>query len=286
MLLVMLKRLNRVHPALLPVEIQRTLQRYKRRVQPNYNRAKPIEIDGWGRARAVGRRKSSHAVVFLVEGDGECLINGRTLVDYFGRLHDRESAVWALKSTQRLDKYNVFAVAKGGGTTGQAEAITLGVAKALLAHEPDLRLALRKGMYMCSLCVMPLCSADFMNSWLYHARYQESGKKEGRQTQGAQDAGLGQAIVFLLCIIYLSLDAINNGATGLTVYCPFCSVRIHNSVAENMRSTSKLLSTQLYMFWRFHRRLVHLGFLLPIPWGATKFVRHSNGKKAPTKTAL
>jgi small subunit ribosomal protein S9 len=143
-LLGVLRRLNSIHYSLMPVEIQRVLQRFKRRLQPYNNPAKPIEVDDMGRARGVGRRKSSSAVVYLVEGDGECLINGRTLPEYFGRLHDRESAVWALKATQRLDKYNVFAVARGGGTTGQAEAITLGVAKALLAHEPDLKPALRK----------------------------------------------------------------------------------------------------------------------------------------------
>lgn len=144
MLISLLKRLNLIHPSLLPTEVQRTMQRYKRNVQPHMNVPRPIEIDELGRARAVGRRKSSHAVVFLVEGDGECLVNGKTLSEYFGRLHDRESAMWALKATSRLDKYNVWVVVKGGGTTGQAEAITLGVARALLAHEPDLKAAVRK----------------------------------------------------------------------------------------------------------------------------------------------
>ena len=145
MLVELLNRLNRIHPSLLPVDVQRTLSGFKRSVQPRMNNTKPIEIDELGRARAIGRRKSSHAVVFLVEGEGECSINGRSLTEYFGRLHDRESAVWALKATQRMDKYNVWAVAKGGGTTGQAEAITLGVGRALAAHEPGLTQALRKG---------------------------------------------------------------------------------------------------------------------------------------------
>ena len=52
--------------------------------------------------------------------------------------------MWPLQATQRLDKYNIWAIAKGGGTTGQAEAITLGLAKALMVHEPDLKPALRK----------------------------------------------------------------------------------------------------------------------------------------------
>ncbi|OAQ96180.1 hypothetical protein LLEC1_02810 [Akanthomyces lecanii] len=72
------------------------------------------------------------------------LVNGKTLSEAFGRVHDRESAVWALMSTGRVDKYNIWALVEGGGTTGQAEAMTMAVAKGLLAHEPALKPALRK----------------------------------------------------------------------------------------------------------------------------------------------
>ncbi|TKA65417.1 hypothetical protein B0A55_09750 [Friedmanniomyces simplex] len=143
-LLKLLKQLNYIHPSLMPEEVKTTLETFKRDVQPYLNVPKPITVDAYGVSVAVGRRKSSSAKVYLVEGTGECVINGRTLNSYFARLHDRESAVWALKATQRLDKYNVWALTKGGGTTGQAEAITLAVAKALMAHEPDLRPALRR----------------------------------------------------------------------------------------------------------------------------------------------
>lgn len=144
-LVTLLKRLNYIHTSLLPTEVTEALEKYKRDVQPHLNIPKPILVDTYGRARAVGRRKSSHAEVYVVDGEGECMINGRSLTQYFPRLHDRESAVWALKATQRLDKYNVWVVVNGGGMTGQAEAITLGVAKALLAHEPALKPALRRG---------------------------------------------------------------------------------------------------------------------------------------------
>lgn len=144
-LLTLLKKLNSIHPSLFPVEVERALARYKRVVQPHLNQPKAIVVDELGRARAVGRRKACHAEVYLVEGEGQCLINGKTLTEYFGRLHDRESAMWPLKATARLDKYNVWSTVRGGGTTGQAEAITLGLAKALLVHEPALKPALRKG---------------------------------------------------------------------------------------------------------------------------------------------
>ncbi|KAF1819920.1 uncharacterized protein K489DRAFT_344049 [Dissoconium aciculare CBS 342.82] len=143
-LLSLLKRMNCIHPSVMPEEVVTALNKYKRQVQPHDNPAKPIPIDSWGRAKGIGRRKSSSAMVYLVEGQGECFVNGRTIADYFSRIHDRESAVWALKATSRLDKYNVWAKVEGGGTTGQAEAITLGLAKALLAHEPALKPALRK----------------------------------------------------------------------------------------------------------------------------------------------
>ena len=61
------------------------------------------------------------------------------------RLQASYSEKWPLKATERVDKYNVFAITKGGGTTGQAESIMLGVARALLAHEPALKPALRRG---------------------------------------------------------------------------------------------------------------------------------------------
>jgi small subunit ribosomal protein S9 len=144
-LLEIIKRLNYIHPALIPEEVTAALERFMRTLQPFLNKPKPIIVDSYGRARASGRRKSSTASVYVVEGTGEAIVNGKSLTEYFGRLHDRESAVWALKATQRLDKYNVWAVASGGGTTGQAESIMLAVAKALMAHEPDLKPALRLG---------------------------------------------------------------------------------------------------------------------------------------------
>jgi small subunit ribosomal protein S9 len=146
-LLEIIKRLNYIHPDLMPEEVNTALDRFKRTLQPFLNKPKPILIDQYGRARASGRRKSSTASVYVVEGTGEAMVNGKTLTDYFGRLHDRESAVWALKATQRLDKYNVWAVTSGGGTTGQAEAIMLAVTKGLMAHEPDLKPALRLGKF-------------------------------------------------------------------------------------------------------------------------------------------
>ncbi|XPS75838.1 37S ribosomal protein S9, mitochondrial [Ascochyta lentis] len=143
-MLHILRRLNCIHPQLMPDEVVQAMQRYKKPSQPGDVKPKPGVIDELGRAKGVGRRKTSSAVAWLVEGEGEVLINGQSLTDFFGRLHHRESAVWALKATQRLDKYNLFGLVQGGGSTGQAEAMTLAVAKALLVHEPALKPALRR----------------------------------------------------------------------------------------------------------------------------------------------
>lgn len=140
-----LHRLNQIRPELMPEEVEEAINIYKRAVDPYANKPVPEIVDEFGRAKGIGRRKTSSAKVWLVEGEGEVLINGKPLNEAFGRVHDRESAIWALKATERIDKYNIFALVSGGGTTGQAEAMALGVSKALMVHEPMLKPALRRG---------------------------------------------------------------------------------------------------------------------------------------------
>ncbi|KAK0752081.1 ribosomal protein S5 domain 2-type protein [Schizothecium vesticola] len=141
---MIMKRLHQIHPDLKPMVVVKAIEPFKREVQAFANVPTPITIDRFGRALGVGRRKSSVARAWVVEGTGEVQINGKVLSDYFGRMHDRSSAVWALHATARLDKYNVWALVDGGGTTGQAEALTLAIAKGLVAHEPALKTPLRK----------------------------------------------------------------------------------------------------------------------------------------------
>lgn len=141
-----LQRLNRIDPALAPHEVRAKLVDFLRPGNPFAHQGAPMKVDELGRSRAKGRRKASTAVVQMVEGEGEFMVNGQSLMEVFNRLHDRESATWPLRCVQRLDKYNVWATVKGGGVTGQAEAITLAVARALAAQEPALKSLLRKGM--------------------------------------------------------------------------------------------------------------------------------------------
>lgn len=197
--LALVKRLHQIHPQLKPAEVTEALEDFKRSVQAFLNEAKPIPIDRFGRALGVGRRKSSVARAWVVEGDGQVLINGKTLSEYFGRVHDRESAVWALHSVDRIDKYNIWARVEGGGTTGQAEALTLAIAKALLAHEPALKPALRRGRWSTHL-TGPRTHEDSADpsrfpSRLRHARPEKGGEEEARPCQGEKGTYMGQEIV-------------------------------------------------------------------------------------------
>ncbi|KAI0810756.1 37S ribosomal protein S9 [Xylaria sp. FL0064] len=142
--IALVKRLNQIHPDLMPEEVKAGLRPFQRDINIFLNRPKPIPIDKFGRSHGVGKRKSSVARAWLVEGTGEVLINGKPMHEAFGRVHDRESALWGLKSTDRLDKYNVWALVGGGGSTGQAEALAMAIAKALVVHEPPLKTPLRR----------------------------------------------------------------------------------------------------------------------------------------------
>ncbi|RWA09978.1 hypothetical protein EKO27_g5124 [Xylaria grammica] len=142
--IALVKRLNQIHPDLMPEEVKAGLQPFKRNINIFLNRPKSVPIDQFGRSHGVGKRKSSIARAWLVEGTGEVLINGKPMNEAFGRVHDRESALWGLKSTDRLDKYNVWALVGGGGSTGQAEALAMAIAKALIVHEPPLKTPLRR----------------------------------------------------------------------------------------------------------------------------------------------
>lgn len=81
----------------------------------------------WG----TGRRKTATARVRLKRGSGKILINGRELDSYFTEDKDRLAVRSPLKATKTLTKYDVLASVNGGGHTGQASAVLLGIARAL-----------------------------------------------------------------------------------------------------------------------------------------------------------
>lgn len=85
----------------------------------------------------TGRRKCSVARVFLRKGNGEFIVNKRTLVDYFGRETDRMIINQALEVTDLENKFNIYATVKGGGTSGQAGAIRHALSRALMDYDED-----------------------------------------------------------------------------------------------------------------------------------------------------
>lgn len=96
-----------------------------------------------GRAQAVGRRKTSVARVYLQRGKGEWQINGRSLAEYFPRPAHRSQVEKPFQATETQGEYDVVITVTGGGLTGQAGAIQLGIARALLAEDEDRRAPLR-----------------------------------------------------------------------------------------------------------------------------------------------
>jgi small subunit ribosomal protein S9 len=97
----------------------------------------------------VGRRKRATARVRLfADGDGTIVINDKPLNDYFTREWDVLHLSGPLRTSGAEASFNVTVLVEGGGMTGQAGAIRLGIARALLKSNPDLRSALRKGGFL------------------------------------------------------------------------------------------------------------------------------------------
>ena len=98
----------------------------------------------WG----TGRRKSSVARVRIKPGSGKLLINKKELDDYFKREQDRKSVLAPLKTVNAEKIFDVFINVKGGGTTGQAGASLLGIARALKNYDDNYIQALRDGGHL------------------------------------------------------------------------------------------------------------------------------------------
>lgn len=96
----------------------------------------------------TGRRKSSSARVYLKPGKGDITINSRTDSQYFGRETSRRIIRQPLEATDLDSKFDLYIMVKGGGMNGQAGAIQLGIARALLKYDDELRSSLRQGGFL------------------------------------------------------------------------------------------------------------------------------------------
>jgi small subunit ribosomal protein S9 len=93
---------------------------------------------------AVGRRKEAVTRVFLSKGDGNISINGKDYKSYFPLVYLQNQVEAPFKSIEATDKFDVVVNAAGGGVKGQAEAVKLGIARALLQVNPEYRPALKE----------------------------------------------------------------------------------------------------------------------------------------------
>ena len=112
--------------------------------------AVPVEpkIDDLGRAYATGRRKNAIARVWIKPGNGRVTVNGRDQEQFFARPVLRMIIKQPFDVTSRVDQFDVMCTVTGGGLSGQAGAVRLGISKALVNYEPGLRPALKSGGFL------------------------------------------------------------------------------------------------------------------------------------------
>jgi small subunit ribosomal protein S9 len=96
----------------------------------------------------TGRRKTAIARVRLLPGEGEIVINGRSLEEHFGNAVNESDVRLPFRVTGTEGRFNVMIKVEGGGVTGQAGAIRHGIARALLELDENNRLALRQAGYL------------------------------------------------------------------------------------------------------------------------------------------
>lgn len=102
----------------------------------------PVKFNG------TGRRKDAVARVYILPGEGNITINGRNLSEYFGRKVLEMVVQQPLELTGTSGRFDIKVRAHGGGISGQAGAARLGIARALLQADPNLRPILKKAGFL------------------------------------------------------------------------------------------------------------------------------------------
>ena len=97
---------------------------------------------------ATGKRKEAIAKVWITPGEGNITVNNKSLEDYFQRESSQMIIQQPLVNTENQDNFNIRASVKGGGLSGQAGALRLGISKALLQANQNLRITLKKAGFL------------------------------------------------------------------------------------------------------------------------------------------
>jgi small subunit ribosomal protein S9 len=106
------------------------------------------KIDKLGRAYGTGRRKEATARVWIKRGTGKITINGKDQTEYFARPVLRMMIRQPLEAAKRETEFDVICTVAGSGLSGQAGAVRHGIARALVAFEPDTRPALKPHKFL------------------------------------------------------------------------------------------------------------------------------------------
>ena len=123
-----------------PVATTTTVTTTTRAQSDGARRERPIQT--------VGRRKEAIVRVRIVPGTGKFALNKRTIEDYFPSKVHQQLVREPLVITERLENVDIFGNLRGGGITGQAGALRLAIARALIELDPDLRPALKKAGFL------------------------------------------------------------------------------------------------------------------------------------------
>ena len=114
------------------------------RTSNNTDKQKKIKLDFKNSKYATGRRKRSIAKVWLKKGSGNIHVNGLKMREYFKRPVHQIIVTRPLEITEATNNYDIKCSVKGGGLSGQAGAIILGISKALIAHDVSMKKNLKK----------------------------------------------------------------------------------------------------------------------------------------------
>ena len=112
--------------------------------QTNKEKNKKIKLDFKDSKYSTGRRKKSIAKVWVKKGSGKIYVNGKVMGDYFKRPVHQLIVTRPLEITNMINNYDVKCSVKGGGLSGQAGAIILGISRALILFDENLKSTLRK----------------------------------------------------------------------------------------------------------------------------------------------
>ena len=107
-----------------------------------------VVTDASGATRATGRRKEAVVRVRLLPGSGQWKLNGRALEEYFPNKVHQQIVAEPLKTLELLESYDVLATLRGGGISGQAGAVRLGIARALTQTDGDARPPLKRAGFL------------------------------------------------------------------------------------------------------------------------------------------